>query len=96
MADACEANMKLSTKIRKLQETIDELEGSLEEWRLDFKALEVENKRLREALEAAPEPGTGVLGAMEYKGTYELIESVAYDRYAEWYDGVRFAALKGE
>jgi len=50
MADACEANMKLSTKIRKLQETIDELEGSLEEWRLDFKALEVENKRLREAL----------------------------------------------
>lgn len=58
--------------------------------------LEAENQRLREALEAAPEPGTGVLGAMEYKGTYELIESVAYDRYAEWYDGIRLAALEGE
>lgn len=58
--------------------------------------LRAENQRLREALEAAPEPGTGIFGSMRYGRTNDLIESLPYDRYAKWYDGIRLAALEGK
>ena len=68
----------------------------IDEQNAEIAALELKNDQLLEALKNAPEPGTGILGAMQYKDTGELIESVHYDAYGEWYDGARREALKDD
>jgi hypothetical protein len=60
---------------------------------VDLHKVEIERDGLKYALEAAPAPGTGILGAMNYKDG-GLIESVRYDMYAKWYDGIRKQTLE--
>ena len=70
-----------------------EAEDALEQARrmLEYRRQKIE--MLERALIAAPEPGTGILGAMYYMDGGE-IESVHYDLYARWYDGIRKEALE--
>ena len=83
-----------------VSERIKELEAERDKWQSKAHHLNCEmigTKRLREALENAPEPGTGIISAMHYKGTDALIKSVSYDLsydlYVKWFDDVRSKAL---
>lgn len=89
-------NTRSDTVIGLLHEStkvVREAEDALEQARrmLEYRRQKIE--MLERALDAAPQPGTGILGAMNYMEG-GMIESVHYDLYARWYDGIRKEALE--